>query len=110
MPDAYKTFAITLEYDKTKINDEAYLRQLTGEAAESWRKAQFAQEGENRGFDAQEMQDYADYLAEIADDTDKLTGANDILADSLKEDSDAALLVARSIMSLNKGVEKLSDN
>ena len=67
-------------------------------------------EGENRGFDTAEMQEYADYLASIADDADKLTGKNDILADSLTEDSDAALLVARSVMSLNKGVEALSSN
>lgn len=32
------------------------------------------------------------------------------MADSLEEDSDAALLVARSVMSMNKGVEKLQEN
>ena len=110
MPDAYKTFAVTLEYDKTKINDPIYLDELTKEAAEAWRKAQFSQEGENRGFDVTEMQEYANYLASIADNKDKLTGSSDKLADSLKDDSDAALLVARSVMSMNRGVETLNKN
>lgn len=49
------------------------------------------------------MQEYADYLADIAK-------KNDQLADSLQDDSDAALLLARSTMSLNKGVESLNKN
>jgi hypothetical protein len=110
IPDQYKTFAITLVYDKTRINDPAYLTELTKEAAEAWRKAQFEQEGQDRGFDVDELDKYGEYLASIAGQTDKLTGNTDILADSLEEESDAAILVARSIMSMNKGVETLSKN
>ena len=41
-------------------------------------------------------------MSDIADESDKL-------ADSLEEDSDAAVVVAKSMMSMEKGLEKLQD-
>ena len=115
LSSGYKRFANSLNYELTDLltgdgSWQTNLNNQLSEQVEAWRKSVFATEGENRGLDLQEMQDYADYLASIAGDTDALTEANDELADSLVEDSDAALLVARSVMSMNKGIATLSKN
>lgn len=46
---------------------------------------------------------YGQYIADIADESDKL-------ADSLKEDADSTAIVTQSIMRMNKGIEELAEN
>lgn len=55
-------------------------------------------------FDLDEdvFQGYAEYIADIADESDEL-------ADSLEEDADAASVVTQSIMRMNKGIEDLAE-
>lgn len=106
--DAYRNqFGATLDYTGAVTDtgqfDTQYLDNQLSERIEDWRKEQFLGEAESRDLDLDVLQDYADHLSDIAD-------KSDILADNLTEDSDAALLVARSVMSMNKGVEKLQDN
>ena len=36
--------------------------------------------------------------------------SSDLVADSLKYDAEAATIVAKSVMRMNKGIEKLHDN
>ena len=109
VPEAYKRFALQMDIDAENLDPESLNASLM-EAVETWRKGQYLQEAENRGLDLAELQDYADYLADIADEDNELADANERLSDDLKENSDAAALVARSIMSMNQGVEKLKDN
>ena len=67
------------------------------------KKDKNAEKLEEKGLDVEEFKDYAVYLMNTADEADDL-------ADSLEGDADAAMTVARSIMRMNNGVEKLSDN
>ena len=55
-------------------------------------------------FDLDEdvFEGYAEYIADIADESDEL-------ADSLEEDADAASVVTQSIMRMNKGIEDLAE-
>lgn len=55
-------------------------------------------------FDLDEdvFQGYAEYIADIADESDEL-------ADSLETDADAASVVTQSIMRMNKGIEDLAE-
>lgn len=55
-------------------------------------------------FDLDEdvFQGYAEYIADIADESDEL-------ADVLEKDADAASVVTKSIMRMNKGIEDLAD-
>lgn len=55
-------------------------------------------------FDLNEdvFEGYAEYIADIADESDEL-------ADSLEEDADAASVVTQSIMRMNKGIEDLAE-
>ena len=55
------------------------------------------------GLDATELQNYRKYLQETAESSDDLSN-------SLKEDSEAAEIVAKSVMKMNKGIELLSSN
>ena len=55
------------------------------------------------GLDATELKEYSKYLTETA------TKADD-LANSLEKDGNAATIVAKSTMRMNKGVEELSKN
>lgn len=55
------------------------------------------------GIDEKELSDYTNYLQEIAGETDEL-------ADGLEQDSEAAEVMAKSILKMNKGIEELSSN
>lgn len=55
------------------------------------------------GLDTEELSNYSAYLQETADNAEEL-------ADTLEKDSDAAKVVAKSIMKMNKGIEELSSN
>ena len=54
------------------------------------------------GLDAEEFQEFGQYLADIADESDKL-------ADSMDESGDATAVVTQSILRMNKGIESLSE-
>lgn len=53
-------------------------------------------------LDAEEFKDFGQYLADIADESDKL-------ADSMDESADATAVVTQSIMRMNRGIESLAD-
>ena len=53
------------------------------------------------GLDADELKDYSKYLQELADDSE-------ILSDDLDDNNEAAKIVAKSIMKMNKGVDALA--
>ena len=55
----------------------------------------------NFGLDKEAFKGYGEYIAEIADESDEL-------ADSLERDGDAAGIVTKSVMRMNRGVESLS--
>ena len=72
------------------------------ESMGSW----FGEQAENLGLSAEEaqnMQDYAKHLMEVADELDNIS-------DDLKTDADAAADLAVEISRMNKGIETLSDN
>ena len=58
---------------------------------------------EELGIEEKDISAYGEHLMDVA------TKADD-LADSLQYDSDAALIVARSVMRMNNGIDKLVDN
>lgn len=64
--------------------------------------------GEKAGLKKEEMEEYADYLSEISDDIDEVTGEANDLADSLKDDKVASAALAKDIMKMNSGIEKLA--
>ena len=47
---------------------------------------------------------------EISDGTEDAADSSNDLANSLKEDAKAAVLVANSIVRMNSGIDKLADN
>lgn len=53
-------------------------------------------------LDAEEFKDFGQYLADIADESDKF-------ADSMDESADATAVVTQSIMRMNRGIESLAD-
>lgn len=55
------------------------------------------------GLEAQDLKDYSKYLIDVADETEGL-------ADSLEDQDEAAVAVAKSIMRMNNGIETLNDN
>ena len=56
-----------------------------------------------QGIDTEALKEYSKYLQDIADDSDKL-------ADSLEKNDEAAQIVAKSIIKMNRGLETLSKN
>lgn len=54
------------------------------------------------GLDVDEVQEYADHLQEVAEESD-------LLSDSLKDNEEAAEDVARATMKMNDGIDKLAD-
>lgn len=54
------------------------------------------------GLDVEEVQEYADHLQEVAEESD-------LLSDSLKDNEEAAEDVARATMKMNDGIDKLAD-
>lgn len=54
------------------------------------------------GLDVDEVQEYADQLQEVAEESD-------LLSDSLKDNEEAAEDVARATMKMNDGIDKLAD-
>lgn len=58
---------------------------------------------EKYGIDKDVFEGYGQYIADIADESDKL-------ADSLEEDANSTAIVTQSIMRMNKGIEDLAEN
>lgn len=86
-----------------KYKDEnGEIQEVTGNAYNTAAN-QLYEEQNTAGLDPDEIREYAKYTQNAAE-------ASDMLADSLKEDDDAAKDVAASIMRMNKGVESLSSN
>lgn len=54
-------------------------------------------------LDEEEFEDFGQYLADIADESDEL-------ADSMNENADATAVVAQSIMRMNDGIDELAEN
>ena len=65
--------------------------------------AKYSSSIEESGLETEELKEYATYISDIADETDDLS-------DSLTEDADSAVLVAKSIMRMNNGIEALNEN
>lgn len=55
------------------------------------------------GLDKEDLKDYSKYLIDIADNTENLN-------DAMEDNDAAAVTVAKSIMRMNNGIEKLYDN
>lgn len=55
------------------------------------------------GLEKEDLKDYSKYLIDIADDTENLN-------DAMEDNDAAAVTVAKSIMRMNNGIEKLYDN
>lgn len=58
---------------------------------------------EEEGLEVEDYKEYTKHIMEMADESD-------ILADSLEKDAEAAAIVAKSAMRMNKGVESLAEN
>lgn len=65
--------------------------------------ASMKQEIENFDLDSTELKDYTKHLMEMADESKEL-------ADSLEEDAEAAAIVAKSVLRMNRGVDSLKKN
>ena len=63
---------------------------------------------EKQEIKKEELADYSKHLMDIADKTEEWADKNENLADSMNEDANAATVVAKSIMRMNKGIEKLA--
>ena len=55
----------------------------------------------NMGLDSDELKDYSKYLLDVADNTENLD-------DAMEDHDEAAVAVAKSIMRMNNGIEKLN--
>ena len=73
---------------------------LEGEETENEYKAM--------GLDSKEVEGYAQYLAEVSGEVENLHDKQDDLADSMQDNAEANVIVAKSIMRMNNGIEKLS--
>ena len=83
--------------------EEAYRSGNISSGDYSERYQQLDRARDIEGLDVEQLENYTDYIQEIAKSSNEL-------ADSLEEDGDAADIVAKSIMKMNKGVEELSSN
>lgn len=96
--------------EKFKINFEDELNKWDPEQAAKNAQERFKSSLEAAGtkaeklfdLDAEEFKDFGQYLADIADESDKL-------ADSMDENADATAIVTQSIMRMNRGIESLAD-
>lgn len=96
--------------EKFKINFEDELSKWDPEQAAKNVQERFKSSLEAAGtkaeklfdLDAEEFKDFGQYLANIADESDKL-------ADSMDESADATAVVTQSIMRMNRGIESLVD-
>ena len=73
---------------------------LSGEDTENEYKAM--------GLDSKEVEGYAQYLAEVSGEVENLHDKQDDLADSMQDNAEANVIVAKSVMRMNNGIEKLS--
>ena len=96
--------------EKFKLNFEDELNKWDPEQAAKNAQERFKSSLEAAGtkaeklfdLDAEEFKDFGQYLADIADESDKL-------ADSMDENADATAIVTQSIMRMNRGIESLAD-
>ena len=96
--------------EKFKINFEDELNKWDPEQAAKNAQERFKSSLEAAGtkaeklfdLDTEEFKDFGQYLADIADESDKL-------ADSMDESADATAVVTQSIMRMNRGIESLAD-
>ena len=88
-----------------KWDEEAYVQTLKEKFKNAVNSAAAAA-SEEFDLDEEAFKGYAEYIAEISDTA---SDEGDKLADSLKEDGDAASIVTKSVMRMNQGVEKLAD-
>lgn len=96
--------------EKFKINFEDELNKWDPEQAAKNAQERFKSSLEASGMkaeqlfdlDAEEFKDFGQYLADIADESDKF-------ADSMDESADATAVVTQSIMRMNRGIESLAD-
>lgn len=65
--------------------------------------AQIVQEGVSQGLEAEEIEEYATHLMEVAE-------SSEILSDDLKDNEEAANRVARATMRMNKGMDVIVEN
>lgn len=102
-------------YKNTSEMADSFSEQIRNYSVEDHRAAEderAAQEiyanGQESGLNVDEMKEYADYLSEISDSIDEVTGEANDLADSLKEDKVASAALAKDVMKMNSGIEKLA--
>ena len=96
--------------EKFKTNFEDELNKWNPEQAAKNAQERFKSSLEAAGtkaekmfdLDAEEFEEFGQYLADISDESDKL-------ADSMNESADATAVVTQSIMRMNRGIESLAD-
>ena len=74
-----------------------------GKAVENAISPKDQKAAESAGLDLDDYKQYSEHLMDVAE-------SSDLVADSLKYDAEAATIVAKSVMRMNKGIEKLHDN
>ena len=60
------------------------------------------------GLDVQEVEDYANYLSKISNGIEDWDDNESDLANTMEKEAEANIVVAKSIMRMNNGIEKLS--
>ena len=98
LPDEVKKYAMYVSLEKPE-NFNEQVQELYDDALNT----EYQQRGVDAGLDADELSDYADHLRQISEEVD-------ILDDSLMENKSAATAVAKDVMRMNDGIEKLADN
>ena len=98
LPDEVKKYAMYVSLEKPE-NFNEQVQELYDDALST----EYQQRGVDAGLDADELSDYADHLRQISEEVD-------ILDDSLMENKSAATAVAKDVMRMNDGIEKLADN
>ena len=98
LPDEVKKYAMYVSLEKPE-NFNEQIQKLYDDALNT----EYQQRGVDAGLDADELSDYADHLRQISKEVD-------VLDDSLIENKSAATAVAKDVMRMNDGIEKLADN
>lgn len=94
--------AIATSYSSLKDLKQAYEEGTISAEAFSVAAMQLHEAESMDGLDAEEMNDYADHLMEIAE-------SSDMVSDELADNEEAAEDVAKATMKLNRGIDKLAD-
>ena len=96
-------------------NLQKYIDTITGIQPTKEQQIETALAGKDKelegyGLKSDEVAEYAKHLMDVAGAAENAQDNIDDVNDSLEENGNAAVLVAKSVMRMNQGIEKLANN